>query len=514
MKQLFFLLIAGLVFIGCGKQSTAEMQKETEWEEKADSLRKEAKKAREVADFKKSILLADSAVDLATQTHDTVLIVKTFNELGTNFRRIGRIEQAIHFHFEALTFAEQCSDTSFQAKKNIVISCNGLGNAFMTLEETKDAERAFRKALAGEKELQSHLGQAINYANIGSLLELNGELDSAWIYYQEAMRQNEMAESKLGIGLCHIYFGQIYEKRGMKEDALREFEIASDIFLNNKDTWHAVEPAIAMANLYLENNQLDVAEPLIEKIFELAKNMQSQGHLAAAYQLLSEMHEKQGKTALAFQEYKTAIAYNDSVTNPENAHELREIYILYSQRKHNRMIEKEKQAAAHARQLSNQIIGLSCVVIVLIVVVFLLFIHSFRNQIKNLGKRLHSVSHQDDDKKSPLTVKDQAFINQVNSYIEENMEKGNITVEDICSYMGISSDTLARRMRLLSGNTPKNYIQSKRVERALKLLRETDLSIHDIAYQCGYEDMSYFTRTVKKYTGRVPSALRGEPVTR
>lgn len=81
----------------------------------------------------------------------------------------------------------------------------------MTLNNKEEADTVFRAALAGERELNSPLGQAINYANLGAIFESRNLIDSAWMYYRHSLEFNRQAKSDLGISLCHTHFGRLYE---------------------------------------------------------------------------------------------------------------------------------------------------------------------------------------------------------------------------------------------------------------------------------------------------------------
>ena len=61
----------------------------------------------------------------------------------------------------------------------------------MTFGNYEQVEQAFRLALAGEQALSSTIGQAINYANLGSIFERQGQIDSAWVYFRRSMKQNQ-----------------------------------------------------------------------------------------------------------------------------------------------------------------------------------------------------------------------------------------------------------------------------------------------------------------------------------
>ena len=146
---------------------------------------------RESNFFIKAIDCHTRELKLAEQLGDTIAAVQALNNIGTNFRRMGILDEAVDYHYRGLHLCEEFSlkDDS-TARKNRVISLNGIGNICLTLGDTETADSVFNAALEGEKRLGSHLGQAINYANLGSLYERNGQTDSAWTFYRRSMEQN------------------------------------------------------------------------------------------------------------------------------------------------------------------------------------------------------------------------------------------------------------------------------------------------------------------------------------
>ena len=90
-----------------------------------------------------------------------------------------------------------------------MVSLNGIGNVQLSMENYNAAILAFRQALSGEQQLESDLGQAINYANIGAIFEKQGMIDSAWIYYRRSMQHNQpyLFRQSVGegqaVGQCH-----------------------------------------------------------------------------------------------------------------------------------------------------------------------------------------------------------------------------------------------------------------------------------------------------------------------
>jgi len=65
-----------------------------------------------------------------------------------------------------------------------------------------------------------------------------------------------------------------------------------------------------------------------------------------------------------------------------------------------------------------------------------------------------------------------------------------------------------RTFRATFGETPHRYLQRRRVERAMFLLRETDLSVTDICLDVGFSSLGTFSRTFRDIVGRSPAAYR------
>ena len=200
--------------------------------------------------FEEALRAHSEGLRQAETLNDTLEIVQALNNIGTDYRRMGVLDMAQDYHYRAWMTSKECSDTSFTAKKNRVVSLNGLGNIYMTLGNYERADSVLRAALKGEKELNSALGQAINYANIGSIFQHRNMLDSAWVYYRKSMALNHEAGSTLGISLCHTYFGSLYEKAQRYDRATTEYEEAYQLMKASKDEWHALNSLIALSGIH------------------------------------------------------------------------------------------------------------------------------------------------------------------------------------------------------------------------------------------------------------------------
>lgn len=82
------------------------------------------------------------------------------------------------------------------------------------------------------------------------------------------------------------------------------------------------------------------------------------------------------------------------------------------------------------------------------------------------------------------------------------------SVADLAQELGISTFHLIRRYRQLTGQSPLQHFLQMRIERACRLLDETELPVSRIAEELGYTDPHYFSRVFRKLTGLSPSAYR------
>ena len=93
------------------------------------------------------------------------------------------------------------------------------------------------------------------------------------------------------------------------------------------------------------------------------------------------------------------------------------------------------------------------------------------------------------------------------SFINENYKKGNITITEVCKYVGISETQLRRLFTKYYFKTPLEYITELKLEYARNLI-SSGVKIEAAAYESGFNDAKYFARVVKKHFGCTPRQLK------
>ncbi len=110
---------------------------------------------------------------------------------------------------------------------------------------------------------------------------------------------------------------------------------------------------------------------------------------------------------------------------------------------------------------------------------------------------------------NPVASRDDRLnrIKTVLSYIEENY-KHSIRLSELSSLVSMSDTHFCRYFHKLAGRTPIEYINEYRINQAVKLLQNTNLSIIDIAFDVGFQNVSYFIKVFRNYKFLTPYQFR------
>jgi AraC-like DNA-binding protein len=83
-----------------------------------------------------------------------------------------------------------------------------------------------------------------------------------------------------------------------------------------------------------------------------------------------------------------------------------------------------------------------------------------------------------------------------------------LDVRSVAAVAHVSPAHFSRSFRSVFGETPHRYLQRRRVERSMFLLRETDRSITDVCFDVGFTSLGTFSRTFREIVGETPSGYR------
>lgn len=107
----------------------------------------------------------------------------------------------------------------------------------------------------------------------------------------------------------------------------------------------------------------------------------------------------------------------------------------------------------------------------------------------------------------PKTEINDDRIQKVLSYIRKNIYK-TIDIDSLAAISCLSKDHFIRLFKKEINNTPLQYINQKKIEKAQLILITDSMPVKNISYLLAYEDHSYFNRLFKKLTGVTPQQYR------
>jgi len=115
-----------------------------------------------------------------------------------------------------------------------------------------------------------------------------------------------------------------------------------------------------------------------------------------------------------------------------------------------------------------------------------------------INNEAYSTTHKD-SKKDRLS--------EVFQYVNENYKKDIVLIE-IAAIANMTPTSFCRMFKLKTKKSFVEYLNEIRVSKACKFLLETDLSMSEIAYECGYKTASNFNKLFKKFIGMTPSEFK------
>lgn len=252
----------------------------------------------------------------------------------------------------------------------------------------------------------------------------------------------------------HNYIEMIYLCQGNITHIINGSEVImneGDILLLNRTSRHGVKAA--------GRNDIGINFLILPEFFDTALDMLEKDNVIADF-LVGFLRKGGGETQYLHFELKDNLQIGNLIENL--------IYNLVFEENKNNIINKATMG--------------------------LIFMHLLGN-IKNLRQE------------APTNYEDVAIRSALN-YINQFYKTATLT--ELSANMNSSIPTMSRFIKKETGLTFKQLLQNKRFEVAVKLLRETTLSISDIITAVGYENNSYFHRRFRELYGMSPGEFRAK----
>ena len=127
------------------------------------------------------------------------------------------------------------------------------------------------------------------------------------------------------------------------------------------------------------------------------------------------------------------------------------------------------------------------------------------NAVRKLVQQARAVSQSDDN----AARGGMAFgsLRRTREHIEQRLAH-KISLRELADIAGLSAGHFSRAFKQSVGMSPHRYLMRRRVTAATDLIRDTELSLAEVALNVGFSDQSHFTRVFARESGETPSAFR------
>jgi YesN/AraC family two-component response regulator len=105
---------------------------------------------------------------------------------------------------------------------------------------------------------------------------------------------------------------------------------------------------------------------------------------------------------------------------------------------------------------------------------------------------------------------DEKFVQDALAIVEKNIYNAEFSVEELSRALLLSRTAVYKRLFVLTGKTPTEFIRSVRLQRAMQLLEKTKMTIAEVAYETGFNNPKYFSKYFKAAFGKLPSVYQAE----
>lgn len=129
-----------------------------------------------------------------------------------------------------------------------------------------------------------------------------------------------------------------------------------------------------------------------------------------------------------------------------------------------------------------------------------------RKMLRNVFAEASSSDRQEEQQQ--LNSHDQVFIQTLRQAIQANLSNPQLKIEDLGEKVGLGRVQLYRKVKALTGSTPVELLRLARLERGRQLLKTTDMTISQVAYEVGFATPSYFTTCFRQQYGMYPNDVR------
>ncbi len=275
--------------------------------------------------YEKAKKYALEAVQLCTKLKYKKGMANAYSSLGVTEDFLGNYPDALKDHFKALELREAIGD-----KLGTAASYNNIGIIHKSQGNLNEALKNYMAALKIDSATGnlSYVANMLN--NIGNIHLFNKDFEKALNNYSSAMKIWIMNEDSSSAANTINNIGLVYETQGKYPLAIEKYSEAFKIYQHINDKGGLAAACINIGNLYTKLKKYKEAEEALFESLKISKEIGEKYYIKESYISLSELYDAQKKLEPAYQNFKLASKYNDSLMNEENTRKTVQVRLQYS----------------------------------------------------------------------------------------------------------------------------------------------------------------------------------------
>ncbi len=265
-------------------------------------------------------------------------MARAYERLHHSYFVLGKLDQSIQAALRAISLYDRLNALKDKARilgsYGYKLKGRNLQKARQIMQEALDIAEAFQF----KEEL------AILYDDFGVLLEMEGNVDSALVFYQRALRLKEALNDTVGIPFSLNKIAGAYSQKGDFQKA-REYMERSDAYRQQEaGAFGRAMNLVMWGDIYTAADSVVQAITYYHRAIQLGQTIGYKELVYYAYQRLMALYEKSGQYPQALQAARQYVAYHDSIVNETTQSRIAELEVIYETERREREIASKTLA--------------------------------------------------------------------------------------------------------------------------------------------------------------------------
>lgn len=444
---------------------------------------------------------------------DTATIEEALAYQAVAASRMGRLDVALDATREELRL-----DSLSQNLPNLSRAYNTLAGLSLQAGRMEDAKLYIHKAINLERALEDSTHLSVRYGVAAEIYAKDKNYEQALDFAQRAYELDRTAGNEVRTARRLAQMADIYDAKGDLTNAEKFYLRSIEVLRAEKEQKSLAINLKQLGQNYLRQHRTKEAIQVLEECEQICRATDNRYTLQQTCRLLAEAYHGQAPQK-AFAYLHEALLLNDTL-HSQRAEQLAE-EVRKSQ--NDTLEELSDTPSSPSRSIWHTILLLS------LAAACGICIGRFWSRLRTKSESEKNERPVADDsqllisepeeiavattseKNNAHAREDREFLAKVAELYEQNLEHHRMSIDDLASELCMSRSQFTRRLSAAAGMPASNFLNRIRLEKACRLLKDTEKPVSTIAYECGFDDTSYFSNLFKKQYMMTPMQYRITP---